>query len=515
MVCQRFVKVGTCFPPILPGYTQQTGQVLILANMLELLMKLDEPFRPVPDRTERCGSFSPGGPTGYDHLMARILVVDDESEIADMLGDTLGTIGHEVTKAASGRTAMDFLALREFDLVLTDLVMPGMTGLELLRWIKESELEPEVIVLTGYADVPSAVEAMRLGAYHYLAKPWDNAELKELVAKAAEKRALRRENVQLKGVLTHRDPPPVVVGASQPIKELLSVVERVASSHSAVLVLGESGTGKELIARTLHLRSPRADRPFISVNCGAMPEPLLESELFGHVKGAFTGAAATKVGLVEAADGGTLFLDEIGEMPAAMQVKLLRTLDSGEVRRVGTERTFHVDVRIVAATSRDLERDAAEGRFRADLYYRIGTVVLRIPPLRERRSDIPLLVQHFAGPRRGRRPLKFSAEALDLLVRCPWPGNIRELQNVIERLQLLNDEGEIRPEDLPPDILANPTGEPADPTGLSLAEIERLHVARVLRATGWNKSKAARVLHVDIKTLNKKIHDYGIERDSS
>ena len=443
--------------------------------------------------------------------MARILVVDDDPEITRVLVETLGATGDDVAGVDSGQAAMDRLARQDFDVVLTDLIMPGMTGLELLQWIKESDLEPEVIVLTGHAEVPTAVGAMHLGAYHYLAKPWDNAELRELVAKAAEKRALRRENIQLKGVLTHRDPAPVVVGESQPIRDLLGAVGRVAPSDSTVLILGESGTGKDLIAQTLHWRSPRAGRPFISLNCGAMPDPLLESELFGHMKGAFTGAIVTKVGLIEAADGGTLFLDEIGETSPAMQVKLLRTLDSGEVRRVGTERAIHVNVRIVAATARDLERDAAEGRFRADLYYRLSTVVLRPPPLRERRSDIPLLVHHFAGrARRGRRPLTFSPAALERLSRYAWPGNIRELQNLIERLQLLNEASEIHPEDLPQEILASPANEPADPARLSLAEVEQLHVARVLRATGWNKSQAARVLRVDIKTLNKKIQDYRI-----
>ena len=449
----------------------------------------------------------------YDGPMPRILVVDDDSEAREVLAEALTTLGHEVTKAASGREASDFLALREFDLVLTDLVMPEMTGLDLLRWIKASELEPEVIVLTGHAEVPTAVEAMRLGAYHYLAKPWDNAELAEVVAKAVEKRALRRENVQLKGAITHRDPPPIVVGESPPIRELLGVVERVAPSDSAVLILGETGTGKELIARILHLRSARAGRPFIAVNCGAMPAPLLESELFGHVKGAFTGAVATKVGLVEAADGGTLFLDEIGDMSPAMQVRLLRTLDSGEVRRVGTERAFRVNVRVVVATARDLEREAAEGRFRSDLYYRISTVVLRMPPLRERRSDIPLLVHHFeTRPRRGRRPLKFSQAALEVLAAYSWPGNIRQLENLVERLELLSEGEEIRPEDLPPEILGSRGPEPADPATLPLAEVERLHVAQVLKSTGWNKSQAARVLRVDIKTLNKKIQDYGLQR---
>lgn len=440
-------------------------------------------------------------------------MVDDHTDTRDVLAETLEAIGHHVTAAASGGEAMALLARREFDLVLTDLVMPGVSGLELLRWIKDSELESEVIVLTGYAEVPTAVEAMRLGAYHYLAKPWEMTELKELVAKAAETRALRRENAQMKGLLARGETPPVVVGQSPLIRDLLGMAERVAQSDSPVLLQGESGTGKEMVARTLHLRSRRAAGPFIAVNCGAIPEPLLESELFGHVKGAFSGAVSSRVGLVEAADGGTLFLDEIGEMPAAMQVRLLRTLDSGEVRRVGSERIFRVDVRLAAASARDLEREVAAGRFRSDLYYRISTVVLRIPPLRNRREDIPLLVQHFAAqPGRGRRAVRFSPEALALLSRYAWPGNVRELMNLVERLELLHGGSEITPELLPPEVRSGSSREAEDPAQLSLSEVERLHVERVLRATGWNKSQAARVLRVDIKTLNKKIRDYAIRR---
>ena len=443
--------------------------------------------------------------------MPRMLVVEDDTGTRDLLGETLQTFGHEVTTAASGGEAMDLLARRDFDLVLTDLVMPKISGLDLLRWIKESELLPEVIVLTGHAEVPTAVEAMRLGAYHYLAKPWNDSELKELLAKAAEKRALRKENVQLRDLLARGRPAPVVVGQSEAIRNMLATVERVAQSDSPVLLQGESGTGKELIARILHLKSDRAARPFMSVNCGAIPEPLLESELFGHVKGAFSGAVASRPGLLEAADGGTLFLDEIGETPPAMQVRLLRTLDSGEVRRVGTERISYVNVRLVAATARDLEREVAEGRFRSDLYYRISTVVLRIPPLRDRPGDMALLVEHFAArPGRRRRPLRFSPETLAVLSGYSWPGNVRELWNLVERLQLLHEGGEITPQDLPPEIRENQDAAPPNLDQLSLAEVERLHVERVLRATGWIKSQAARVLRVDIKTLNKKIQDYGI-----
>jgi len=280
-------------------------------------------------------------------------------------------------------------------------------------------------------------------------------------------------------------------------------------------VHGESGTGKELIARTIHLKSRRAARPFVSVNCGALPDTLLETELFGHKRGAFSGAVASRVGLFEAADGGTLFLDEIGEMSPAMQVRLLRTLDSGEVRRVGEERAFHVDVRIVAATAKDLSREAAEGRFRWDLYYRVSTVVVPVPPLGRRRGDIPDLIRHFTAPlARAGKSLRFSPDALDRLMQYEWPGNIRELRNLIERLQILHEGDEVTAADLPPEFGRAPraVAAPADEPLVPLHELERRYVERVLRATGWNKAQAARVLEVDIKTLNKKIRDSGLSR---
>jgi transcriptional regulator with GAF, ATPase, and Fis domain len=296
------------------------------------------------------------------------------------------------------------------------------------------------------------------------------------------------------------------------------MIGRVAASDSPVLINGESGTGKELIARSVHLQSPRAGRPFVSINCGALPDTLLETELFGHKKGAFSGAVSSRVGLFEAASGGTLFLDEIGEMSPAMQVRLLRTLDSGEVRRVGEERTFHVDVRVVAATAKDLSREATEGRFRWDLYYRVSTVVIPVPPLRRRRDDIPLLVEHFLAPFvRAGRAVRFDAQALDRLAAYHWPGNIRELRNIIERLQILHEGHDVGAADLPPEFERTaappPAGPEGEPTGLvPLAEVERRHVERVLHATGWNKARAARVLEVDIKTLNKKIRDFALAR---
>jgi DNA-binding NtrC family response regulator len=450
----------------------------------------------------------------------RALVVDDDADVRNLLTGVLTRSQMTVVEAASGGEAMTALGRDEFDVVCVDVRLPDHSGLDILRWARGAEIDTEFVVLTGHADVDTAVEAMRLGAYDFVAKPWKNVELLEVVRKAVEKKALRRENVVLREVITRRDGLPEIVGESPEIREVLTIIGRVAASDSPVLVHGESGTGKELVARAIHLRSKRAGRPFVSVNCGALPDTLLETELFGHRKGAFTGAIAARAGLFEAADGGTLFLDEIGEMSPAMQVRLLRALDSGEVRRVGEERTFHVDVRVVAATNKDLNQEATEGRFRWDLFYRVSTVIVPVPPLRKRRGDIPLLVQHFIGPHvRAGKSLRFSPEAMTRLSEYEWPGNIRELRNLIERLLILHEGEEIGLAMLPREVAraaiavdAAPEPVTSGETLPSLAEIERRHVERVLHATGWNKARAARVLEVDIKTLNKKIRDFGIGR---
>jgi DNA-binding NtrC family response regulator len=441
----------------------------------------------------------------------RVLVVDDDDDIRTFLASVLAKHGITVATAGSGADAMALLGREAFDVVLLDLRLPDASGLDVLRRARDADVDTEFIVLTGHAEVEAAVEAMRLGAYDFIGKPCRNSELLQIVGKAAEKKSLRRENVALKEVM-RRDGLPQIVGQTAAVREVLAMIERVATSDRPVLIQGDSGTGKELVARTIHLQSQRAARPFVSVNCGALPDTLLETELFGHRRGAFSGAVASRVGLFEAADGGTLFLDEIGEMSPAMQVRLLRALDSGEVRRVGEERAFHVDVRIVGATAKDLTREAAEGRFRWDLFYRVSTVIVPVPPLRRRREDVPLLVRHFAEATVPEgRALRFSPEAMTALVNYDWPGNIRELRNVIERLQILHRGGEVRPDDLPAELRAAPV--PAEPaaTGLvPLSEVERRHVERVLEATAWNKTRAARVLGIDIKTLNKKIRDFHI-----
>src|SRR5437764_5059993 len=458
-----------------------------------------------------------------------VLVVDDDADVRGLLAAVLESDGGtKVTEAASGAEAMASLGREEFDVAVVDLQLPDHSGLEILRWARAAEVDTELIVLTGHADVETAVEAMRLGAYDFITKPCKNVELREVVNKAAEKKALRRENSALKEVIIRRDGLPTIVGTSPEIREVLTVITRVAASDSPVLVQGESGTGKELVARSIHLQSPRAARPFVSINCGALPDTLLESELFGHKKGAFSGAINSRVGLFEAANGGTLFLDEIGEMSPAMQVRLLRVLDSGEVRRVGEERVFHVDVRVVAATAKDLAHAAGDARFRWDLFYRVSTIVIPVPPLRRRRPDIPLLVEHFLATHgRPGKTLRFSPDAMERLLDYGWPGNIRELRNLVERLHILHEGTEVRAADLPAEFgrvaaapsapaaaASRPTVPVPEPAGVMvpLAEIERRHVEQVLNATGWNKARAARILEVDIKTLNKKVRDFKLSQ---
>jgi two-component system, NtrC family, response regulator AtoC len=455
---------------------------------------------------------------------ARVLIVDDDAEIRRVLTAVLVESGADVAEAASATEGMARLGREDFDVALLDIQMPDHSGLDVLRWARAATLDTELIVLTGHADIETAVEAMRLGACDFVTKPCRNAELRQAVAQAAETRALRRKNAALTEVITRRDGLPSIVGHSPEIHEVLTVIGRVASSDSPVLIQGESGTGKELVARSIHLQSPRAHRAFVSLNCGALPDTLLESELFGHKRGAFSGAVDSRVGLLEAANGGTLFLDELAEMSPAMQVRLLRVLDSGEVRRVGEERIFHVDVRVVGATARDLAREAADGRFRWDLFYRLATLVIPVPPLRQRRGDVPLLIEHFCrAHERAGRGLRFAPEAIQRLSDYAWPGNVRELRNLIERLQILHPARDVTSGDLPAEfgrttpVAAAPTpttAVTADSEMVPLAEIERRHVERVLNATGWNKARAARVLAIDIKKLNKKIRDFKlVQRD--
>ncbi len=439
----------------------------------------------------------------------RTLVVDDERPIRLLMEKELPRAGYMVTCAGSGEEALEQLRMREFDVILLDLKMPGIGGMEALRRIRDSGTSAEVVILTGHPDVDSAIQAMKLGAYDYLTKPFKLSELEEVLGRAAERKRLRTENTALRRMVAQREPVPVMVGHSPVMASLLATVRRIAPSEAGVLIQGESGTGKGLVAKAIHMASPRTNGPFLVINCSGFQDPLLESELFGHEKGAFTGATSVKMGLFEVAGGGTLLLDEVGEMSPAMQAKLLQVLDTKELRRVGGTRVHRVDVRIIAATNKDLAQEVKAGRFREDLYYRLNIVSLTLPSLRERKEDIPLLIEHFLTQFQttGQPAKTLSLEALQSLVDYPWPGNVRELANTIERLQILSSSDVIGLEDLPPNIRF-PGGSTGGP--VSLAEMERLHLIRVLDHTKGKKMQAARLLGIDLKTLNNKIKRYNI-----
>lgn len=422
--------------------------------------------------------------------------------------------GCTVVAVPSGEEALDILLRREFDVVLLDLKMPGLGGVETLRRLRSSGVTAEVVILTGHPDIDTAIEAMKLGAYDYLTKPFKLSEVELVLTRAAEKRQLQAENVALRRVVAHGDESRVILGESPAMHSLLELVQRVAASNAPVLISGETGTGKGLIARALHQASPRAHQPFLVINCSAFQDQLLESELFGHEKGAFTGATSAKAGLFEVADGGGVFLDEVAEMSPAMQAKLLQVLDTGELRRVGGTRQRRVDTRIFAATNRDLHQEIRARRFREDLFFRLNVVNLAVPPLRDRKEDIPVLVEHFLRQfcLPGQQPKSLSPETLGLLMQYDWPGNVRELANTIERLVLLAPEAMIRPEDLPSTI--GPRADPPAREGdvpLSLAEVERRSVIQALKFTGGKKAPAARLLGIDVKTLTHKIRRYNIQ----
>ncbi len=402
----------------------------------------------------------------------------------------------------------------QFDLLMLDLAQTGGAGLEAIVEARRGESPPEVVVLTASPSPEEAVEAVKLGAFHYLGKPTDPEALRRIGERAASTSMLERENSALKRIVSQQDTPTRLIAESPAMAAVLARIERVASSPASVLIHGETGSGKGLVARVLHQRSDRADRPFVHVNCGALQEQLLESELFGHEKGAFTGASGTKPGLFEVAHRGTLFLDEIGELTAAMQAKLLQVLDSGELRRVGGTRLHRVDSRVLAATNKSLKHEVREGRFRQDLYFRLNVVHLEVPALRDRSEDIPDLVDEFLRRFRltGEPPRRISRRALALLMQYHWPGNVRELANTIESVCLLSAGDTILPDDLPPALQPSVTFESrAIDIPLPLSEMERLHIVRALDYTGGKKAPAARLLGIDVKTLSNKIKSYQIE----
>ncbi|CAI4031553.1 Transcriptional regulatory protein ZraR [Nitrospira tepida] len=447
----------------------------------------------------------------------RILIIDDEEYVRLVLEQTLREQGCDVLTAAGGQAGLDCLTTASVDCVITDLRMPGMDGRAVLRWIKERQPDIDVMVLTGHADVKDAVEAMKDGAWDFLVKetPFDAASVTAALAKLRTMRALRQENLAARHGGFLRD--TIVEGLSPAWQRLKTLITQVAPSNAPVLIQGETGSGKEVVARLLHALSRRSTGPFLAVNCGTVSRELLESELFGHEKGAFTGAGSAKSGLIAAAEGGTLFLDEIGEMPGSMQVGLLRFLDRGEFRPVGSTRTLHADVRVLGATNQDVQELVLQGRFRDDLFYRINTVTLRVPPLRDRKEDLPKLAEHLLHSLRVPGPHKrsLSPEALEQLAAHHWPGNVRELRNVIERIILTSPgAGPITREEvvalLPPSTLRTQ----AEDTTLSLDEIERRHILRVLDSCGGNKTQAAKTLQIDYKTLLAKLKRYGMSEPS-
>ncbi|MBP8116685.1 MAG: sigma-54-dependent Fis family transcriptional regulator [Nitrospira sp.] len=442
----------------------------------------------------------------------RALIVDDEEFVRFVVERALREEGCDTQTASGGQEGLERLRTASFDCVITDLRMPGIDGRAILRWVKDHQPDVDVIVLSGHGDVKDAVAAMKDGAWDFLIKdtPFDGTAVKAALAKLRTVRELRRENLAARHGGYRQD--DIVDGTSQAWQTLRTQIAQVAPSQAPVLIQGETGSGKDVVARLLHAHSRRAAGPCIAVNCGAVSRELLESELFGYEKGAFTGAAQTKPGLIAAADGGSLFLDEIGEMPGPMQVSLLRFLDRNEYRPVGSTRTLRADVRIICATNRDIQELVLQGRFRDDLLYRINTVTLHVPPLRERREDLAVLTDHMLHhlhiPGTATRTL--TPEALTHLAAYRWPGNIRELRNVIERMVLMSpSSGPITREEVLqvlPRSAATPS--PGDQTHLPLDEVERLHIERVLESSGGNKTKAAQTLRIDYKTLSAKLKKY-------
>ncbi|MGW8302094.1 MAG: sigma-54-dependent transcriptional regulator [Desulfobacterales bacterium] len=447
---------------------------------------------------------------------ATILVVEDEDIARRNLEHILKKEGYTVIAANSGAKALELLRHQDFDLVLTDLKMEKVDGMQVLA--KSRELHPytEVIMITGYATVDSAVATMKEGAYHYIAKPYKIDEIRQIVGQALMKRRLQLENLELKESLKKTQPVPFIVGKSKAIIQVLKTIQQISSSDTNVLILGESGTGKELAAKAIHHLSPRSEKRFVAFNCGSFSDELMANELFGHEKGAFTGAVQDKKGLLQAANGGTVFLDEIGDMPMSMQVKLLRVIQEKELLRVGGVDPFPVDVRFIAATHRDLQKDVQTGHFRQDLFYRLNVIALRLPPLAERADDIPLLVNHFLAQKRRGIEKEIDAiepEAMDLLCRYSWPGNVRELENIIERAVALENGPSIRVADLPDYIrhlsIETYRHHPSDiPT---LEEQERRYIQWVLNRSEGNKTRAAKLMGIDRVSLWRKLKRYGIE----
>jgi two-component system response regulator HydG len=442
----------------------------------------------------------------------QILVIDDDKAMRDACYQILSRQGYQVELAASARQGLALLERSSFDAILLDLVMPDLDGLEALKKIKALDPDVEVIIITGYGTIQAAVDTIKAGAFHFLSKPFVPDDLRNLVNRALEKRRLDLENIYLRQELKSKEEKSVLVYESESMARIMDMITRVAPTDSTVLITGESGTGKGLVARKIHHLSQRARRPFITVDCGTLVETLFESELFGHVKGSFTGADANKIGKFELAQHGTLFFDEISNIGLEVQAKLLRAVEERKISKVGSHRVITVDVRIMAATNKDLSRAIKDGTFREDLFYRLNVVLLQMPPLRERKGDIPLLVQHFLEKYNGRlrrNILGVTPEALELLVRHDWPGNVRELENTMERLLVLSTGPYLEPADLA--FAGTVLSSAVQSEAVSLKDLERDHILLTLQRCGGHKSETAQALGIDRKTLREKLKRYNIE----
>jgi DNA-binding NtrC family response regulator len=442
----------------------------------------------------------------------RILIVEDEELMRELLTKILADENYRIYQAASGEEAFKLLQEQAFDLVLTDLRLKGMNGLQLLTEVRTLDPEIVVIVMTAYASVETAVEAMRKGAYDYITKPFINEEIRVMLRRALNQRHLSRENRHLKRELRERYRFENIVGNSEAMEKVYRLIEKMAAISSNVLIVGETGTGKELVARAIHYNSERSDRVFVAVNCGALTESLLESELFGHVKGAFTGAIANHEGFFRKADKGTLFLDEISEVSHGLQVKLLRAIQEREVMPVGGREPLKFDVRFIAATNKNLEDEVRKGTFREDLFYRINVITIPLPPLRNRKEDVPLLVNHFLqkyAQRLGKPSVKISREAVQVLVNYDWPGNVRELENMIERAVALSEEDIIETTDLPEKLTQVKIAiRDLDEYEMTLDALEEQHIKKVLSNVGGDKVKASQILGINLSTLYRKLARY-------
>jgi DNA-binding NtrC family response regulator len=475
-----------------------------------------QPFVQRRDELDSCADSHTASPSTHTPVrpmadfVIDLLLVEDDDGFRETAVRWMNRKGHRVEQAPNGVEALAHLTRRHFAVAVVDMNMPGMSGLELLQRMREDNIDTEVIILTGQATVENAVAAMKLGASDYLTKPFPLADLEQRCRMAAERGTLRKENRQLTDLLQRSRPTTTIIGKSAAMQEIFRLIDRVAPTDKAVLIQGESGTGKELVARAILERSQRSNKPFVTVNCAALPESLVESELFGHEKGAFTGATGRKDGLFETADGGTLFVDEIGEMPLGLQPKLLRVLEDGSLRRVGSHQERRVNVRVVAATNRDLQTEVDAKRFREDLFYRINVVSIGLPPLRERRDDVPLLVEHFLKP-----GWELEPEAHDAILGYHWPGNIRQLANALDRAMILADDHLITIDDLPREVVRVSVAPHSSPVAGTdeLAAMEKSHILAVLQKERGNKARAARALGIHRRKLYRLLERLDINVD--